>query len=59
MVYLILWLLLIFTAWTGVAGAAVERIDILQRQLVARDAAFGASGAYEKIRGRAASPQWR
>ena len=53
MVYLIPWLLLIFTTWTGVAGAAVERIDILQRQSAAGGAAFGASGGYEKIRGRA------
>jgi Alpha/beta hydrolase domain len=53
MFYLILCLLLIFTAWTGVAKAAVDRLEILERHLVAEGAAFGASGAYEKIRGRA------
>src|SRR6516162_3924901 len=53
MFYLILCLLLIFTAWTGVAKAAVDRLEILERRLVAEGAAFGASGAYEKIRGRA------
>ena len=53
MFYFILCLLLIFTAWTGVAKAAVDRLEILERHLVAEGAAFGASGAYEKIRGRA------
>ena len=53
MFYLILCLLLIFTAWTGVAKAEVDRLEILERHLVAEGAAFGASGAYEKIRGRA------
>ena len=53
MFYLILCLLLIVTAWTGVAKAAVDRLEILERHLVAEGAAFGASGAYEKIRGRA------
>ena len=33
MFYLILCLLLIFTAWTGVAKAAVDRLEILERQL--------------------------
>jgi hypothetical protein len=53
MLYLILWLLLIFAALSDVAGAAVERIEIVERQYVAGGAAFGESGAYEKIRGRA------
>src|SRR5215831_12480481 len=53
MLRLILWLLLIFATWTGVVGAAVERIDIFERHLVAGGAAFGASDTYEKIRGRA------
>jgi hypothetical protein len=53
MFYFILWLLFIFTTWIGGAEAAVERIEILERHLVAEGAAFGASGPYEKIRGRA------
>src|SRR6266446_5826698 len=53
--YSILWLLLptVFVMWTAGAKARVERIEILDRQVVAGGAAFGASGAYEKIRGRA------
>jgi hypothetical protein len=35
MVYLISWLLLISAAWSDVAGAAVERIEILERQFLA------------------------
>lgn len=40
-------------AWSGFAEAAVDRIEILDRQPVAGGAAFGTVGAYEKIRGRA------
>lgn len=39
--------------WSAGALAAVERIEILDRRPVAAGAAFGAAGAYEKIRGRA------
>ena len=53
--YSILWLLLptVFAAWTAAAKARVERVEVLSREVVAGGAAFGASGAYEKIRGRA------
>src|SRR5215831_1057226 len=34
------------------AFAAVERIDVTERRVVANGEAFGAGGAYEKIRGR-------
>ncbi len=39
--------------WSEWAAAAVERIEVLDRQPVASGAAFGAAGAYEKLRGRA------
>jgi len=39
--------------WSSLASAAVERIEVLERTPVAGGAAFGTSGAYEKIRGRA------
>jgi hypothetical protein len=53
--YSILWLLVptMFATWILAAEAGVERIAILQRQLVAGGAAFGVGGAYEKLRGRA------
>ena len=35
------------------ARAAVERIEIVERQMVADGAAFGTVGTYEKLRGRA------
>src|SRR5689334_5999125 len=37
----------------GFAAAAVERVEILERGPLAGGAAFGATGAYEKLRGRA------
>lgn len=45
--------LLVPCTWSPIAGAAVDRIEILDREPVAGGAAFGAAGAYEKIRGRA------
>jgi len=45
--------LLAALAWPGAAAAAVERIEILDRQPVAAGAALGPAGGYEKIRGRA------
>jgi hypothetical protein len=47
------WLFLMaMFAGTGVAEAAVERVEIIERQPVAEGAAFDAGGGYEKIRGR-------
>lgn len=37
----------------GAADAAVERLEILERQPFAAGTVFGAAGAYEKLRGRA------
>jgi hypothetical protein len=40
-------------AFSTPASARVERIDIVSREPFAAGAAFGAAGAYEKLRGRA------
>ncbi len=40
-------------AWTGLAQAGVERIEILTQKPLADGQGFGKSGAYEKLRGRA------
>jgi hypothetical protein len=40
-------------AWCGLAHAAVERVEILERHGLAGGQAFGKAGAYEKLRGRA------
>jgi hypothetical protein len=45
--------LLIPSVWSQTTFAAVDRIEILDREPVAGGTAFGAAGAYEKIRGRA------
>ncbi|HUA55338.1 MAG TPA: alpha/beta hydrolase domain-containing protein [Candidatus Sulfotelmatobacter sp.] len=39
--------------WAGLAHAAVERIEITERHLLADGKHFGKAGAYEKLRGRA------
>lgn len=46
-------LLLCLAAFPDSASAAVDRIEILDRQLFAGGTAFAAAGAYEKVRGRA------
>src|SRR5579862_2062754 len=38
---------------TGGAWAAVDRIDITERSVLANGASFGAAGLYEKLRGQA------
>ena len=45
-----LWLA-IGSVWSGLAAAEVVRIDVAERADVANAAAYGAAGAYEKIRG--------
>ncbi|MBI3513480.1 MAG: hypothetical protein HY060_05360 [Proteobacteria bacterium] len=45
--------LLVALAWSGLAHAAVERIEILERHALAGGQPFGKAGAYEKLRGRA------
>jgi hypothetical protein len=45
--------LALFVILLGPAAARVERIEILSREPFANGAAFGAAGAYEKLRGRA------
>src|SRR5205807_472948 len=46
---------LLVAFWIGIASAraALDRIEILERQTLADGAAFGSAGPYEKIRGRA------
>jgi Alpha/beta hydrolase domain len=39
-------------AWAGGVSAAVERIEIGEREPVAAGAPFGSAGPYEKVRGR-------
>jgi hypothetical protein len=45
--------LAMLTLWADVASAEVESIEVVSREPVAGGFAFGAAGAYEKIRGRA------
>jgi Alpha/beta hydrolase domain len=47
------WVLLVLSVWSRSAAAAVDRIEILDREPVAGGVEFGATGGYEKLRGRA------
>jgi Alpha/beta hydrolase domain len=46
-------LVLALSVWSQITVAAVDRIEILDRQPVAGGAEFGEAGSYEKLRGRA------
>jgi hypothetical protein len=47
------WVLSVLSVWSQSGAAAVDRIEILDREPVAGGAEFGAAGSYEKLRGRA------
>ena len=43
----------VLSVWSQSTAAAVDHIEILDREPVAGGAEFGAAGGYEKLRGRA------